>query len=236
MKVFFVVDNPSPIKEKIEIIKSIFDAELIVLFQKNFERLHLGAYYLQGVLTKNISNVNSFLDYYFKENLIDDIIIVYSSCQFDKLLLLNLKTEIDAGNDIVYLKNKNRISRLYNLFVKKTIGLEDMGGSKKLQYISKSIVEELVLLGFKYRILKAEAKLAVITNYKTKKEKNSFKIKSYNLWALMSLFILTMVCALTFNFIDGTYILILVFICLYVICIFVNVILILKNILDERLR
>lgn len=240
MKIVFVVDSALDLKRKVELIKTHFGddinfvvkAQLVPLFQTF-------GYNANAVYTNNLARVIHML--LFRAN-VSDVLVYYSSLLIDNDFLTKFKSKI-LGNKVVsvmpeYNAFEHMSNSIYNCYVKALFKAKDSLTSPKLQYLPAPFVMELLNSHFGNKLF--ELNPAVVTYVKTEDKalNKSLKVKPNNtkitLISLIVALVITMLLVISMAFTKMHFLLIVLFVCLYVVDIFLAVILSCKQNFDTR--
>ena len=164
MKLIYVVDNVSDIKNKINLMQTRFGNNICFIVKSPFVSLFKSfGYNPSAIYTKNLAKVMHAT--LLKSNT-DSILIYYSSLQIDNQLLNTFLGKIGDGSRFVNLvPNYNFFEQIsngtYNLYVKSMFKNKDGLASPKLQYIPKQYVEDLLASHLANRLFEIDPRYVV---------------------------------------------------------------------------
>ena len=147
MKIVFVVDSITDVKNKINLIQSYFGTNIVYVVKSHFLSIfETFGYKANAVYEKNLAEIIHIL--LLKSN-IEPILLCYSSLNFDANLLAKFRAKIGNGDKIVNIMPEyNSLERIcnstYNVYVKTLFKAKDSLISPKLQYLPVPFVVELL--------------------------------------------------------------------------------------------
>ncbi len=199
MKLVYVIDTVSDIKNKLDLLKSKFGNEIYYVVKSPFQSLVKSfGYNINALYTKNLAKVihNMLLSCP-----VDDIVICYNSLDFNNQLLNSFIGKIGNGKKIVNLMpNYNFFEQIgngtYNIYVKSMFKNKDSLASTKLQYIPREFLLELLSTHFANKMFEINP-LYVTNVYIEDKEINkSAKTKRpFNKFSLIPIIVALLVAA-----------------------------------------
>lgn len=241
MRVVFVIDSISELHSKIELIKSVFGTDVLFVAKSEFIPL-LKTYqiYPNASYGKNASSVihNMLL-----KTSVEDIVVCYSSLEFDKKLLNQFVNKIGNRQKVVNLvpsyNTFEKISnKLYNAYVKTIFKAKDAMNSPKLQFLPYQFVIELLSSHFGNRNFEISDEFKTDLFIEDKKTNSSSKVKYKTSKLLLVSIIISLVITigliLCLSFAKFGYLLGLLFVMLYLLDLFLSIIAIFKSKFDSR--
>ena len=223
MKIVFVVDSITDVKNKINLMQSYFGTNIVYVVKSHFLSIfETFGYKANAVYEKNLAEIIHIL--LLKSN-IEPILLCYSSLNFDANLLAKFRAKIGNGDKIVNIMPEyNSLERIcnstYNVYVKTLFKAKDSLISPKLQYLPVPFVVELLNSHFGNKLFETTPENSSILYIENSELNNSTKIKTkFNKFALIPIIIallITMFLIISLAFIKVNYILILIFVSLYI--------------------
>ncbi len=223
MKIVFVVDSITDVKNKINLIQSYFGTNIVYVVKSHFLSIfETFGYKANAVYEKNLAEIIHIL--LLKSN-IEPILLCYSSLNFDANLLAKFRAKIGNGDKIVNIMPEyNSLERIcnstYNVYVKTLFKAKDSLISPKLQYLPVPFVVELLNSHFGNKLFETTPENSSILYIENSELNNSTKIKTkFNKFALIPIIIallITMFLIISLAFIKVNYIFILIFVSLYI--------------------
>lgn len=241
MKVLFVVDKISDITAKINKIKSRF-GDNVAFFVKAplLPLFNTFGYDTHAVYYNNLARV---MHQYLLKTESQDIVVYYSSLDITDSLLNSFIQKIGNKNKVVNLiPNYNFFERienkLYNTYVKALFKLTDSMASPKLQFLPESFVKELMTSHFANKLFEVNESYVKNIYIEDKNQSSNLKVKpkfnAYNLLSIIIALVITIGLITTLAFVKVNYLIIISFICLYVLDIVISCILNYKSKFDAR--
>lgn len=241
MKVVYVIDSISKLENKIinltnhfgNDIMYVVKADLVDLFKTYEHQIH-AIYY---------NNLSSVIHSLLSKSNLDDVVVCYSSLEFDTKLFNNFKNKIGDKKKVVnVIPKENFLEKMcdcvYNIYVKSLFKVKDSFASPKLQFLPKEFVIQLIDSHFGNRLF--ELSEAHVTNLYIEDEpvNSSLKIKTkpakYNIISLIIALVLTIGLLACIAFTKIHYIVILVFIICYLLDLILVIIFQSKAKFDQR--
>ncbi len=223
MKIVFVVDSITDIKNKINLIQTYFGDNIVYVVKSHFLSIfETFGYKANAVYNKNLSEIIHIL--LLKSN-IEPILLCYSSLNFDANLLTRFRAKIGNGDRIVnIMPDYNSFERIcnnaYNIYVKAIFKAKDSLISPKLQYLPVPFVVELLNSHFGNKLFETNPENSSTLYIENSELNNSTKIKTkFNKFALIPIIIallITMFLLISLAFIKVNYIFVLIFVSLYI--------------------
>ena len=240
MKIVFVVDSALDLQHKIELIKNNFGsdinfvvkAQLVPLFQTF-------GYSANAVYNNNLARVIHML---LLRAEVSDVLVYYSSMIIDNDLLTKFRNKM-TGNKVVsvmpeYNPFETMSNSIYNCYVKSMFKAKDSLTSPKLQYLPQPFVIELLASHFGNKLFELNPSVVSYVRTENKEINKSLKVKPNNLKiSLISLIValaITMLLIISLAFLKPHFLLITLFVCLYIVDIFLAIILSCKDKFDTR--
>lgn len=241
MKLVYVVDSVSDLKNKINMLQTRFGNQIYFVVKSPFQTLFKSfGYSANAVYTKNLAKVLHTL---LLKCPVDDILLCYSSLSINNQLLNKFITKIGDGTRVVNLVPKYNIfeqigNGVYNIYVKSMFKNSDSLASPKLQYIPKDFVVELLSTHFANKMFEIDPKLVVNVYTEDKEINKTAKVKtSFSKFSLVPIIValaITMVMVITLAFVHPKYFFWLIIIFAYLLDIILSIIFTCKNKFDAR--
>lgn len=243
MKIVCVVDSINEIKSKINLIKSYFGdnicyvvkATLVPIF-KTFGNS------VNAIYNNNLTTViHAMLQKSSQENV--DVLVYYTSLKINDNLLNKFNSKIKMHDAVVSLMPKyNTFERInnasYNLYVKSMFKIKDSMASPKLQFLPSACVNELLQSHFGNKLFELNPKLCRTLEIEDKEINKSAKIyppvAKISLISLIVALIISICLIITLAFTKMHIISIILFVCLYLLDIFISIIFQYKSYFDHR--
>ena len=245
MKLVYVVDSVSDIKNKINMMQTRFGNNIYFVVKSPFEVLFKSfGYNVNAVYTKNLAKV---LHTMLRNcSAVDDLLICYSSLNLDNQMLNTFLGKIKDNKHIVNLvPNYNFFEQIgngtYNLYVKSMFKNKDSLASPKLQYIPKPFVENLLTNHIANRLFEIDPEFVVnvyIDNTTQKELNKSAKTKTkfgkFDIIPIIVALLITIAMVVTLAFTRPGYVFWLVIVFAYLLDIVIAVIFHCKTKFDQR--
>ena len=242
MKVIVVVDSIVDIEQKINKMKNRFGDNMRFVVKSNLvEIFKTYNHPVDAIYSKQCSTVTHLL---LEQQKLDDTVIYFTSLNIDDGLLKKFTNAIGNKENTVVLKPKynwwERIcNKLYNIYVDIIFSRVDSLNCKKLQFIPKQAVKELLDSHIANRLfVNADNTLKEIQttdkeiNRQWKREdKKDYKPLVLNLIIALTLTLFLLISIVAFKV---RFILVLTFVLLYMLDLFITVIYAFKLRFDKR--
>lgn len=222
MKIVYVVDSITDIKNKINLVKTYFGDNIVYVVKSHFLSIfETFGYKANAVYKKNLAEIIHIL---LLKSEIEPILICYSSLDFDANLLTRFRSRIGNGDKIVnIMPNYNGFEKLcnntYNIYVKALFKSKDSLISPKLQYLPVLFVVELLNSHFGNKLFETNPEDSSTLYIENSELNDSTKIKTkFNKFALLPIIfalLITIFLVTLLAFVSLNYISILIFVCLY---------------------
>ena len=222
MKIVYVVDSITDIKNKINLVKTYFGDKIVYVVKSHFLSIfETFGYKANAVYKKNLAEIIHIL---LLKSEIEPVLVCYSSLDFDANLLARFRSRIGTGEKIVnIMPNYNGFEKLcnttYNVYVKALFKAKDSLISPKLQYLPVAFVVELLNSHFGNKLFETNPENSSTLYIENSELNNSTKIKTkFNKFALLPIIfalLITIFLVISLAFVSVNYILILTFVCLY---------------------
>lgn len=222
MKIVYVVDSITDIKNKINLVKTYFGDKIVYVVKSHFLSIfETFGYKANAVYKKNLAEIIHIL---LLKSEIEPVLICYSSLDFDANLLARFRSRIGTGEKIVnIMPNYNGFEKLcnttYNVYVKALFKAKDSLISPKLQYLPVAFVVELLNSHFGNKLFETNPENSSTLYIENSELNNSTKIKTkFNKFALLPIIfalLITIFLVISLAFVSVNYILILTFVSLY---------------------
>lgn len=243
MKLVYVVDSVSDIKNKINMMQTRFGNNIYFIVKSPFATLFNSfGYTANAVYTKNLAKVMHAM---LSKCPTDSLLICYSSLDLDNQTLNNFIGKISDGSRFVNLvPNYNFFEQInngtYNLYVKSMFKNKDGLASTKLQFIPEQYVADLLASHIANRLFEIDPKFVVnvyIDN--TQKEfnnsaKTKAKFSKINIIPIIVALAITIAMIVTLAFVKVGYVFWLVVVFAYLLDIVIAVIFNCKAKFDQR--
>lgn len=241
MRVVFVVDNISNIKQKIELLKKYYGNNIIFIVKAHFSKLFATfGYNINAIYVNNLARTIHFT---LNKLQPEDTIIYYSSLNIDTSLLNNFTKKINNKQKIVNVMPKynwleNVSNNLYNVYVKSLFHSKDSMASPKLQFLPAMFVNELLAshIGNKLFELRPEyvTNLYIEDKEICKQLKPKAKFNKFNLIPIIVALVITYLLIACLIFFKSNFFVILSFVFLYILDIVIAFIFHCKLTFDNR--
>lgn len=222
MKIVYVVDSITDIKNKINLVKTYFGEKIVYVVKSHFLSIfETFGYKANAVYKKNLAEIIHIL---LLKSEIEPVLVCYSSLDFDANLLARFRSRICTGEKIVnIMPNYNGFEKLcnstYNVYVKALFKAKDSLISPKLQYLPVAFVVELLNSHFGNKLFETNPENSSTLYIENSELNNSTKIKTkFNKFALLPIIfalLITIFLVISLAFVSVNYILILTFVSLY---------------------
>lgn len=222
MKIVYVVDSITDIKNKINLVKTYFGDKIVYVVKSHFLSIfETFGYKANAVYKKNLAEIIHIL---LLKSEIEPVLVCYSSLDFDANLLARFRSKISTGEKIVnIMPNYNGFEKLcnitYNVYVKALFKAKDSLISPKLQYLPVAFVVELLNSHFGNKLFETNPENSSTLYIENSELNNSTKIKTkFNKFALLPIIfalLITIFLVISLAFVSVNYILILTFVSLY---------------------
>lgn len=222
MKIVYVVDSITDIKNKINLVKTYFGDKIVYVVKSHFLSIfETFGYKANAVYKKNLAEIIHIL---LLKSEIEPVLVCYSSLDFDANLLARFRSRIGTGEKIVnIMPNYNGFEKLcnttYNVYVKALFKAKDSLISPKLQYLPVAFVVELLNSHFGNKLFETNSENSSTLYIENSELNNSTKIKTkFNKFALLPIIfalLITIFLVISLAFVAVNYILILTFVSLY---------------------
>lgn len=222
MKIVYVVDSITDIKNKINLVKTYFGDKIVYVVKSHFLSIfETFGYKANAVYKKNLAEIIHIL---LLKSEIEPVLVCYSSLDFDANLLARFRSRIGTGEKIVnIMPNYNGFEKLcnstYNVYVKALFKAKDSLISPKLQYLPVAFVVELLNSHFGNKLFETNPENSSTLYIENSELNNSTKIKTkFNKFALLPIIfalLITIFLVISLAFVSVNYILILTFVSLY---------------------
>ncbi len=222
MKIVYVVDSITDIKNKINLVKTYFGDKIVYVVKSHFLSIfETFGYKANAVYKKNLAEIIHIL---LLKSEIEPVLVCYSSLDFDANLLARFRSRIGTGEKILnIMPNYNGFEKLcnstYNVYVKALFKAKDSLISPKLQYLPVAFVVELLNSHFGNKLFETNPENSSTLYIENSELNNSTKIKTkFNKFALLPIIfalLITIFLVISLAFVSVNYILILTFVSLY---------------------
>lgn len=222
MKIVYVVDSITDIKNKINLVKTYFGDKIVYVVKSHFLSIfETFGYKANAVYKKNLAEIIHIL---LLKSEIEPVLVCYSSLDFDANLLARFRSRIGTGEKIAnIMPNYNGFEKLcnttYNVYVKALFKAKDSLISPKLQYLPVAFVVELLNSHFGNKLFETNPENSSTLYIENSELNNSTKIKTkFNKFALLPIIfalLITIFLVISLAFVSVNYILILTFVSLY---------------------
>ena len=241
MKLVYVVDSVSDLKNKINMLQTRFGDQIYFVVKSQFQTLFKSfGYTANAVYTKNLANVLHAL---ILKCPVDDILLCYSSLSINNQLLNKFITKIGDGTRCVNLVPKYNVfeqigNGIYNIYVKSMFKNNDSLASPKLQYIPREFVIELLSTHIANKMFEISPKFVVNVYLEDKEINKTAKVKTnFNKFSLIPIIValvITAVMIITLAFVRPKYFFWLIIVFAYLLDIVLSIIFSCKNKFDAR--
>ncbi len=241
MKVICVVDSAKELNKKIDLIKTNYGSNICFVVKAPLESIFKTfGYTLHAVYTENLAKIIHTL---LLGSSADDVLVVYTSLSLNQALLNKFNAKIGARDAVVSLMPKyNAIERMhngaYNLYVKSIFKLKDSMASPKLQFLPTLCVAELLSTHFGNKLFEVNPKLSRTVEIEDKEVNKSAKIHApitkIALISIIVALVITAVLIITLALTKMHAMMIVLFVCLYLLDIFISLLFQYKSYFDHR--
>ena len=222
MKVIFVVDSLTDIKNRLELFSG-FGNNVLYVVKSPFEEI-VKTYGItpNAVYSNNLAKVIHLL---LARADIEATLIYYSSLHITADFLAEFLLKIGEGDKVVqvvpnYNAGERAFNVLYNTYVKTIFKLKDSLVSPKLQFLPMGFVAELMHTHIANRLFEVNPKRITNVSTEDKEINKSLKVKpKFNKFYLIPIMVMLALTALLITclaFFKPTFILIFTFIALYI--------------------
>ena len=244
MKIICVVDSISNINSKIDMIKSHFGSDICFVVKatlepifKTFGHIANAVYYNQLATTIHTLLLKSEPS---------DVLIYYTSLKINENILNKFNMKIISRNKVVSLMPKYNImermnNSAYNVYVQAMFKVKDSMVSPKLQFLPESCVIELLNTHIGNKLFELNPKLSktleiedIVDTELNKSAKIHTPILKNTLISIIIALLITICLLITLAFANVGALLIIVFVCLYLLDIVLTIILQYKSKFDHR--
>lgn len=240
MKIVCVIDSINQISNKIDMLKSRFGDNILYVVKANFANI---------VKTYNIKanavyyhDLSKTIHVLLAKGEVTDVIIYYTSLDLTDQLINNFILAIAEKDNIVNFKPEynffEKLSHsIYNLYVKSLFKCKDSLISPKLQFLPKSFVETLLDSHFGNRLFETNKNLTKTltpSREQNKAFKVGFKFSRFALIPIIIALALTIALLSWLRFLNGGYLVGVVFTLLYILDIVLSIIFFCKQYFDKR--
>lgn len=241
MKVVCVVDSINQLTMKINLLKSRFGYN--VLFVVKGDLLNIFNTFNIQANAVYFNNLPRVIHTMLLNSELEDIVVYYTSLDIDNNLLNKFITAIGDRSKIVnfmpkYNAFENMLTSAYNVYVKSIFKTKDSNISPKLQYLPINFVAELLATHFGNRLFETNPEVTRTIQIQEKEISNNFKVKIKPthklLIPLIVALLITMALILSLAYIGVSYLLVILFVCLYVLDIIFTIIYLCKRRFDQR--
>ena len=222
MKVIFVVDSLTDIKNKLELFSGFGDSVYYVVRSPFEEIVKTYGITPNAVYNKNLSKIIHFL---LMRADIEATLIYYSSLNITAEFLADFLMQIGNGEKVVqvmpnYTAGDRAFNAMYNCYVKTIFKLKDGLASPKLQFLPMRFVAELLHNHIANRLFQVNPELVKTVKTPDKEINKTLKVKpKFNKFYLIPIIVALALTALLITclaFFKPTFILITAFVALYV--------------------
>ena len=215
MKLVYVVDSISDIKNKINMMQTRFGNNICFVVKSPFVTLFKSfGYNINAVYTKNLAKVMHAM---LLKCPAEDILICYSSLELDNQMLNKFMGKIGDRNHFVNLvPNYNLFEQIsngtYNLYVKSMFKNKDGLASPKLQYLPKQYVGDLLASHIANRLFEIDPRYVVnVYLDNTQKElnksaKTKTKFSKFDIIPIIVALLITIAMIVTLAFTHAGYV------------------------------
>lgn len=241
MKIVCVVDSVTNIMHKIDMLKNRFGDNIIYVVKNKLAPLFKTyGYTPNAIYTTNLSKVIHVL---LSNAELYDTVIYYTSLALTNDLLNKFISRMADKSKVVFVKpNYNTFEKMcystYNLYVRSLFKMNDSLASPKLQFLPKAYVAELLQSHFANKLFELSEEYSTTINIHDKEMSKSLKPKkTFNRFTLISLIValsITIGLILCLAFIGATFLVILGFVCLYLLDLVLAIIFKCKDTFDKR--
>ena len=244
MKVICVVDSISNINSKIDMIKSHFGSDICFVVKATLEPIFKTFGYIANAIYYN--QLTTVIHALLLKSEPSDVLIYYTSLKINENLLNKFNTKIASRNKVVSLMPRyNTIERMnnsaYNVYVKAMFKIKDSMVSPKLQFLPESCAVELLNTHIGNKLFEWNPKLSVTLDIEdigdkeiNKSAKTHTPVLKTTLISIIIALIITMCLLITLAFANVGTLLIIMFVCLYLLDIVLTLILQYKSKFDHR--
>lgn len=241
MKVLFVVDNISDITSKIDKIKNRFGNDIVFIVKAPLEPIFKTfGYTIHAIYYNNLARV---MHQYLSNLEVQDVVIYYSSLNLTDSLLNTFVQKIGNRDKVVNIMPEynffERIeNNLYNVYVKSMFKMKDSLASPKLQFLPTGFMQELLASHFGNKLFAVNEKFVKNIDIDDKELCKNLKVKPkfnpFNLLSIIIALIITIGLIVTLAFVKVNYLVVILFVCLYVLDLVISLIVNYKMKFDAR--
>lgn len=241
MKLVYVVDSVSDIKNKIDMMQARFGNEIYFVVKSPFEALFKSfGYNVNAVYTKNLAKV---LQTMLLKCPADDILLCYASLNLNNQMLNTFLGKVGNGSKFVNLvPNYNFFEQLgdgiYNVYVKAMFKNKDGLASPKLQYIPREYMIDLLSSHIANKLFEIDPRYVTNVYIEDKEINKSAKVKNkFNKFMLIPIIVallLAITVITTLAFVRPGYLFWMVMVLLLLLDIVIAIIFSCKNKFDAR--
>lgn len=241
MKIIYVVDSISNLKQKIALFESQLPAETLFVVRADLVPIfETYGYKPNAVYYKNLTEVTHYL---LLDCKVDDILIYYSSLNIDKTLLNKFCVSIgDKSKIVTLMPNYNvfesAVNSIYNVYVKSMFHIKDSLVSAKLQFIPADYSVELIKTHLGNRLFETNpehTKIVYNDNAEINKTmKSNFKPLRSCLLSIIIALMITAGMLATIAYLTTNFIVISIFVVMYILNILLTIIFLCKQRFDYR--
>lgn len=243
MKLVYVVDSVSDIKNKINMMQTRFGNNIYFIVKSPFVTLFKSfGYNANAIYTKNLAKVMHLM---LAKCPADSLLVCYSSLDLDNQMLNNFISKIGDGSRFVNLvPNYNFFEQInngtYNLYVKSMFKNKDGLASPKLQFIPEQYVADLLASHIANRLFEIDPQFVVNVYIETtqkefnKSAKTTTKFSKIDIIPIIVALVITIAMIVTLAFVKVGYVFWLVVVFEYLLDIVIAVIFSCKAKFDQR--
>lgn len=241
MKIIYVVDSISNLKQKISLFESQIPSEMLFVVRADLVPIfETYGYKANAIYYKNLTEV---IHYLLLDCNVDNILIYYSSLNIDRALLNKFCVSIgDKSKVVTLMPNYNLLesaaNSIYNIYVKSMFHLKDSLVSAKLQFIPADYSVELMKTHLGNRLFETSAehtKTVYTDNATTNKTmKSTFKPLRSCLLSIIITLIITAGMLATIAYLTTNFVAISIFVVMYILNILLTIIFLCKQRFDYR--
>lgn len=241
MKVVCVIDSITKIENKIVSLTNHFGNDIIYVVKADL--VDLFKTYGHQVNAIYYNNLSSIIHSLLSNSNLDDIVICYSSLEFNNKLLNDFKNKVGDKTKVVNVIPKHSFFEkicdgVYNFYVKSLFKVKDSFASPKLQFLPKEFVMQLIDSHFGNRLFELSEEHVRNLYIEDEPVNSSLKIKTkpakYNIISLIIALVLTIGLLVCIAFTKIHYIIILVFVICYLLDLVLVIIFQSKAKFDQR--
>jgi len=207
MQILFVIDDLKEIDDKISLFETYIKGDFKFFVDISlYSKIADNKFVIENLAGVFEDYPSSKIDEYIKSDKfkLSDCIVYYSSMKITVDLIKKFNDKIGYQYNSVTVKQKfNFFQKVFNWIYDKCIKFifreKDELSSNKLQYMSKTLMQDLIDTRFNNRIFEIENSVFLDCEDKeiVKTMKNKFKLKKYNLFNMIFLVSLISVYVLT---------------------------------------